>query len=56
MINEKYPWYNNLQQSTKDFIYPHLLSSYAACNWSQLDNRIHIIMGEIPAADDVENI
>ena len=56
MINEKYPWYNNLQQSTQDFIYPHLLSSYAACNWSQLDNRVHIIMGETPAADDVENI
>lgn len=56
MIEELYPWYNNLQQSTQDFIYPHLLSSYAACNWSQLDNRVHIIMGETPAADDVENI
>ena len=43
MIEQLYPWYNNLQQSTKDFIYPHLLSSYAACNWSQLDNRVHII-------------
>lgn len=56
MINEKYPWYNNLQQSTKDFIYPHLMASYAACNWSKLDNRVHIIMGETPDADDVENI
>ena len=56
MINEKYPWFNNLQQSTKDFIYPHLLSSYAACNWSRQDNRVHIIMGECPEADDVENI
>ena len=56
MINEKYPWYNNLQQSTKDFVYPHLLSSYAACNWSKLDNRAHIIQGEIPDTDDVEKI
>lgn len=56
MIAKFYPWYNNLQQSTKDFIYPHLLSSYAACNWSKLDNRVHIIMGETPAADDVENV
>lgn len=56
MIEELYPWYNNLQQSTQDFIYPHLLSSYAACNWSKLDNRVHIVMGECPEADDVENI
>lgn len=56
MIEKLYPWYNNLQQSTQDFIYPHLLSSYAACNWSQLDNRVHIIMGETPAVDEVENI
>lgn len=56
IIKETYPWYNNLQQSTKDFIYPHILASYAACNWSKLDNRVHIIMGETPDADDVENI
>lgn len=56
IIKETYPWYNNLQQSTKDFIYPHLMASYAACNWSKLDNRVHIIMGETPDADDVENI
>lgn len=54
IIKETYPWYNNLQQSTKDFIYPHILASYAACNWSKLDNRVHIIMGE--TADDIENI
>ena len=44
MISEKYPWYNNIQQTTKDFIYPHLIASYAACNWSKQDNRVHIIM------------
>ena len=44
MIAEKYPWYKNLQQSTRDFIYPHLQASYAACNWSKQDNRVHIIM------------
>ena len=48
MIEELYPWYKNLQQSTKDFIYPHLLASYAACNWSKLENRAHIIQGEVP--------
>ena len=56
MINEKYHWYNNLKQPNKDFIYPHLLSSYAACNWSNQDNRIHIIMGETANTDDLENI
>ena len=44
IIQEKYPRYNNLQQSTKDFIYPHLLASYAACNHSKQSNRVHIIM------------
>lgn len=56
MIAKFYPWYDNLQQSTKDFIYPHLLSSYAACNWSKLDDRVHIIMGEAADTDDMENI
>lgn len=44
MISEKYPWYNKLQQTTKDFIYPHLIASYAACNRSKQDDRVHIIM------------
>ena len=44
IIQEKYPRYNNLQQSTKDFIYPHLLAAYAACNHSKQSNRVHIIM------------
>ena len=56
MIQEKYPRYNNLQQSTKDFIYPHLIASYAACNRSKQDNRVHIIMWETTDASDVENI
>lgn len=56
MIQEKYSWYNNLQWSTKNFIYPHLLASYAACNWSRQDNRVHIIMGETADTDDIENI
>ena len=56
IIAEKYPWYNNLRLSTKDFIYPHLLASYAACNWSKQDNRVHIIMGETADTDDIENI
>ena len=56
IIQERYPWYNNLQQSTRDFIYPHLLASYAACNHSKQDNRVHIIMGETTDAADVENI
>ena len=56
MISEKYSRYNNLQQSTKNFIYPHLIASYAACNRSKQDNRVHIIMWETTDASDVENI
>ena len=44
MISEHYSWYNKLQSSTKNFIYPHLLASYAACNWSKQDNRVHVII------------
>ena len=44
MINEQYSWYNTLPQVMKEFIYPHLLASYAACNHSKQLNRVHIIM------------
>lgn len=56
IIQERYFWYNNLQQSTRDFIYPHLLASYTASNYSKQDNWIHIIMGEDVDAPDVEHI
>ena len=55
-VMEKYPRFNNLQQSTRDFIYPHILASYLACNWAKQDNRVHIIMWEAPDAPGVENI
>lgn len=45
LIDEQYPWYYTLyQQKDKDFIYPHILASYAACNWSKQSNRVHIMM------------
>lgn len=44
MINKQYSRYNNLRQETRDFIYPHLLASYAASNRSKQDNKVHIIM------------
>jgi len=56
MINSHYSRYNNLRSSTKEFIYPHLLASYAACNWSKQDNRIHVIMWETANTSDIENI
>lgn len=46
MISTTYPWYNNLRQSTRQFIYPHLQASYAAYNHSKLANRVHVIFGE----------
>lgn len=56
MIGEKYPRFNNLQESTKKFIYPHLVTSYAACNLWEQDNRVHIILWEAANTDDVEII
>ena len=45
LIDEQYPWYYVLyQQKDKDFIYPHILASYAACNWSEQSNRVHIML------------
>lgn len=57
MIGTTYPWYNNLRQSTRNFIYPHLQASYAACNHSKLANRVHIIMTETyEGADNIGNM
>ncbi len=45
LIDEQYPWYYTLyQQKDRDFIYPHLLASYAACNWSKQSNIVNIMM------------
>ncbi len=56
MINTHYPWfYGKEHEEDRQFIYPHLLISYAACNHSSLPNRVNIIQGE--TADGVdENI
>ena len=56
MVNEHYSRYNNLKASTKEFIYPHLLASYAACNRSKQDNRVHVIVWETANTSDIENI
>jgi len=56
MINNKYSRYNSLPQARRDFIYPHLLASYAAANRSKQDNKVHIIMWESANVDDIENI
>ncbi len=56
MINTHYPWFYVKEHiEDRQFIYPYLLISYAACNHSSLPNRINIIQGE--TADGVdENI
>ena len=55
MINTHYPWFYEKSNAKRQFIYPHLLISYAAFNHSSLPNRVNIIQGE--TADGVdENI
>ena len=56
IISEQYPWFNKLSQEVKNFIYPHLLASYVACNRSEQSNRVHIIMWETTNENWVENI
>ncbi len=53
MINSFYPWFKILStEATRQFMYPYLLMSYAACNHSILPKRVNIITGE--TADDVD--
>ena len=56
MINTLFPWYkkDRTNEEIRQFIYPHLLISYAACNHSELPNRVHIIVAE--TTDSVDEI
>ena len=69
LINEQYPWFNNLTQwykelgydpsvwnNKKRFLYPHILVSYITGERYRGDNMEFIIMGEIPASYDCENL
>ena len=56
VINKQYSWYNKLRPETKEFIYPHILASYAACNLYKLNNLEYIIVWEVPNKYNVEDI
>ena len=44
IISEKYSWYNNLNEATKEHIYPHILISNHVYNWYRKGDRLHIIL------------
>ena len=49
-------WYYQLSDKEKQFIYPHLLTSYIVSEWYKADNLEYIIMGEVPEKAPCENI
>lgn len=54
IIATTYPWYNKMKPATQEFLYPYLLTSYAACNHSKLAGRVHVIFGEtFEGADNI---
>ena len=69
VINEHYPWFNNLTQwykelwydpsvwnNKKNFVYPHVLISYITWERYKQDNMEYIIVGEVPAYYTCENV
>jgi len=55
-INQQYSWYNVMSPKKQEFIRGHLLTSYVNAEWFRKDNMVYIIMGEVPANIDCENI
>jgi len=56
LVGTSYSWYNLLYGKKKEFIYPHILTSYIASERYRWDNMEYILMGEIPKGIEVENI
>jgi hypothetical protein len=55
-IKDYFSWYNNLTLKTKEFIYHHLLTSYLCMDRYKQDNLEYILMGEVPASFECENV
>ena len=55
-VGTSYSWYNLLPQKKKEFIYPHILTSYIAWERYRWDNMEYIIAGEVPKDIECENI
>lgn len=55
-ISASYSWYNLLIPEKKEFIYPHILTSYIANEWYRWDNMEYIIAGEVPRGIECENV
>ena len=69
VINDHYPWFNNLTQwykelwydpsvwnNKRNFVYPHILTSYITWERYRQDNMEYIIVWEIPASYDCEDV
>ena len=69
VINDHYPWFNNLTQwykefwydpsvwnNKKNFVYPHVLISYITWERYRWDNMEYIIVWEIPAGYECEDV
>ena len=55
-INEDYSWFNVLSRKTKAFIRLHLLTSYINAEWFRKENMVYIMIGEVPASFECEDI
>ena len=49
-------WFNILPQAKKDFIYPHILTSYIANEWCKNSNMVYVIIGETPVEAPCEKM
>ncbi len=55
-VTGKYDWYGSLTTRQKEFMLPHILTSFINATWYFAENLIYIIAGEIADAEDCENV
>lgn len=55
-VFEKYSWYNNLPEKKQEFIRDHVLISYYASEWCNMDNLEYIIFWEDTQDIECENV
>ncbi len=55
-VTGKYDWYGSLTTRQKEFMLPHIQTSFINAEWYFTENLIYIIAGEIADVEDCENV
>jgi len=55
-VTGQYDWYGSLTTRQKEFMLPHIQTSFINAEWFFTENLIYIIAGEIADVEDCENV